>query len=298
MKKLICLLFLFAGTAHAELREPKELRAQALSSSEVKLTWGDRASDEEGYLIQRKIEGKYREIARTAANAVAYIDSGLNPLTEYSYKVRAFKGDKTGDSQQEEVKTLAGPPPTPAPPVIKDCDPSLYGTPGIAGVCVSLVYNAEGVITLNKAIHGLPGSPQNVPVHIQGAVKDPLGIKAGGFWMTYNQDVKPIIENGVVINRDKMIPQTGCIDPTADYAHSCSGGQMAGKTVFYWDIVIDTSRLENGMEGGQGRASFQVTTYGGSVNMGLGFPINSLNYCLFKDPVTGFFKYLDCVLNK
>lgn len=76
---------------------PSGLAATAVSSSQIDLVWSDNAGNEEGYLIERSLDGTtFVEIAALSANSIGYSDLGLNVLTTYHYRVRAY--NFTGDS--------------------------------------------------------------------------------------------------------------------------------------------------------------------------------------------------------
>lgn len=80
-----------------------DLKAKALSPTQVELTWTDNAGNADGYRIERG-QGHYQsgsdssgygdpdlaEIARLPATARFFRDSGLSPQTRYSYQVVAF----------------------------------------------------------------------------------------------------------------------------------------------------------------------------------------------------------------
>jgi hypothetical protein len=75
-------------------RSPGNLNATAPSSNQIDLSWSDNVGDITGFKIER-CEGKgcsnFNEIASTAANVTSYQNTGLTPLTSYSYRVRGYK---------------------------------------------------------------------------------------------------------------------------------------------------------------------------------------------------------------
>ena len=74
---------------------PGNLKAQAISSSEIDLSW-DASTDSggsglAGYSIERRISGgSFSEIAKVDANTTSYKDTGLTANTTYEYRVRAY----------------------------------------------------------------------------------------------------------------------------------------------------------------------------------------------------------------
>jgi len=73
---------------------PSELKASAVSSSEILLEWLDNANDEYGFSVKRwdGDDSIWVEIATPGADVVDYTDSGLQPVTNYRYRVSAFNG--------------------------------------------------------------------------------------------------------------------------------------------------------------------------------------------------------------
>jgi len=69
---------------------PSNLAGQAVSCSEINLTWQDNSTNEEGFYVYRKTTDDYSIIATMEANATSYNNTGLNPETAYSYKISAY----------------------------------------------------------------------------------------------------------------------------------------------------------------------------------------------------------------
>lgn len=100
---VITMLPLTAPTA------PTNLTAQAISSSQVNLSWTDNAANETGFNIERKTgsSGTYAQIGTVAANAPSYSDTGLTASTAYYFRVRAFNSAGDSDYSNETVATTA-----------------------------------------------------------------------------------------------------------------------------------------------------------------------------------------------
>jgi probable HAF family extracellular repeat protein len=95
----------------ASLNAPTDLQAQAVSSSEVRLTWRDNSNDETGFEIQRRLREStgYTTVARLPANMTTFTDKVLSPKTAYTYRVRAVDtpGQRVSDwSNEASVTTL------------------------------------------------------------------------------------------------------------------------------------------------------------------------------------------------
>jgi YVTN family beta-propeller protein len=81
---------------------PTGLDATVESNDQIDLSWQDNSSDESGFKIERKEGSKqtYTEIATVGPNVTSYSDSGLEPRSDYSYRVRAY--NKHGDSNYSD----------------------------------------------------------------------------------------------------------------------------------------------------------------------------------------------------
>lgn len=77
--------------AISSLLLPTELKATAISPSQINISWVDNATGEEGYKIERRHgHGDYNQIASVIANTSTYSDTGLIDGTRYTYRVKAF----------------------------------------------------------------------------------------------------------------------------------------------------------------------------------------------------------------
>jgi hypothetical protein len=94
---------------------PTNLFASATSKSEISLSWSDISDNEDGFKVERKVQGEtYAEIKILSANTNSYSDTGLNPDTKYYYRIRAYNGYGNSDySNEANATTLkeAIPPP-------------------------------------------------------------------------------------------------------------------------------------------------------------------------------------------
>jgi len=83
---------------------PAGLSASAATPGQISLAWTDLSTNEAGFEIQRSttgIAGTYTLLTTVAVNTTTYADLGLDPSTEYCYRVRAVNG--------AGVSTYAGP---------------------------------------------------------------------------------------------------------------------------------------------------------------------------------------------
>jgi hypothetical protein len=70
---------------------PSGVVANAVSSSQINLTWTDNSVNETGFKVERKTgpSGTYSEIATTTAGITSFSNTGLQSGTQYFYRVRA-----------------------------------------------------------------------------------------------------------------------------------------------------------------------------------------------------------------
>lgn len=82
----------YATTLYTTPATPTNLSAEAVSSSQVDLTWTDNASVETAYRVERKTGsgGAWSQIASLGANATSYSNTGLQHGYTYYYRVRAL----------------------------------------------------------------------------------------------------------------------------------------------------------------------------------------------------------------
>ncbi|MGC8943569.1 MAG: fibronectin type III domain-containing protein [Caldisericia bacterium] len=96
---------------------PTNLNATPASSSQINLSWSDNSDNEDGFRIERKIEGgSYSEITTVGANVNTFSDSSLLPDTKYYYRVRAYNTfGQSAFSNEASAKTnpLGTPPNAP-----------------------------------------------------------------------------------------------------------------------------------------------------------------------------------------
>ena len=78
-------------TGDAPPSAPSNLAAAAQVGSQINLSWVDNSSTEEGFLIERSLNGNSFQVIYTAGpNVTAYASTGLQNNTRYYFRVRAF----------------------------------------------------------------------------------------------------------------------------------------------------------------------------------------------------------------
>ncbi|MBC7194793.1 MAG: fibronectin type III domain-containing protein, partial [Caldisericia bacterium] len=93
---------------------PTNLTLNVISSSQINLSWSDNSDNEDGFKVERKVEGgSYSLIATLGANITSYNDTSLSPNTKYYYKIIAFNSFGQSSSNEASATTFPlGTPPT------------------------------------------------------------------------------------------------------------------------------------------------------------------------------------------
>jgi hypothetical protein len=91
---------------------PSNLSASVSAATEVALSWRDNADDEQGYHLEMRVAGGgYSEIATIAADNSQAMVIGLDPASDYSFRVRARNaGGFSSYSNAASARTPAGVP--------------------------------------------------------------------------------------------------------------------------------------------------------------------------------------------
>ncbi len=115
--------------------DPTALSALATASDAIALSWTDNAVNEDGYTVERSLDGvAFAAISTTSANASSFTDSGLNSGTTYYYRVIAFNG--AGSSGYSNVASATTP--TPQPPL----SPTGLTATGTSDTTIELTWTA------------------------------------------------------------------------------------------------------------------------------------------------------------
>ncbi|NIR70276.1 hypothetical protein GWN42_25445 [candidate division KSB1 bacterium] len=84
---------------------PANLVATPVSSMQIELTWNDNATDEKGYRVERRVATVVDKVKEIGGNSIRYRDVMLNPNTEYTYRVRAFRDMQASNSSNTAAAT-------------------------------------------------------------------------------------------------------------------------------------------------------------------------------------------------
>ena len=70
---------------------PSNLAATAVSSTQVRLTWADNSSNEDGFRLYRSTDNvNFTQVAKPGTNATAHTDGGLSGGRTYYYRIRSY----------------------------------------------------------------------------------------------------------------------------------------------------------------------------------------------------------------
>lgn len=92
---------------------PSDLTATAVSPTQIDLAWHDNSGDEQGFRIERSLDGgTFTEIATAGSNVTTFSDTTASPDTLFFYRVLAF--NNFGNSDPSNI-AFAKTPPSPIP---------------------------------------------------------------------------------------------------------------------------------------------------------------------------------------
>jgi hypothetical protein len=94
---------------------PSDLLATAVNPTTIDLAWRDNSANETGFEIERRSgTNPFLRITTTAANVSTYRDTGLQPNTLYTYRVRAVTPTGFTGYTNDASATTVGPPTAPS----------------------------------------------------------------------------------------------------------------------------------------------------------------------------------------
>jgi Tol biopolymer transport system component len=139
---------------------PSGTSAVAASETRIDLSWQDNSTNETGFEVHRSRtdsggSGTFALLASTGAGLASYSDDGLDPSTDYCYKVRAVRATASGTGYSEFSATACATTPAPPPGAIRvtsattgvDLDPDGYSVSVDGGAGVPI--GANGAITIS-----------------------------------------------------------------------------------------------------------------------------------------------------
>ncbi len=87
--------------------DPTNLVADAVSISQIDLTWNDNSAIEDGYRIERKTTGDFEQLGAVGENVTAYSDITLYSYTQtYVYRIIAYNAAGDSNDSNEASATI------------------------------------------------------------------------------------------------------------------------------------------------------------------------------------------------
>ena len=108
-KQIIPQSQLYSGTG---LSTPGNFQAAAVSTTRIDLSWTSASTNAQGFVIQRQ-DGPgaaFQQVATIGLAPTTFQDAGLNPGTQYAYKIRSFNTGGNSGVAIVTTATLADPP--------------------------------------------------------------------------------------------------------------------------------------------------------------------------------------------
>jgi len=132
---------------------PTNLSAGVTSDGKVRLVWEDNSEIEEGYKIEKEINGSWIEIGSVSSNTNTYIDNNVTSGNTYSYRVKAYYSNI--DSEYSNIASVF------IPQITNGVDFSLMGFATLGGGTTGgeggeVVYVNTGVDLQNEINKGGP----------------------------------------------------------------------------------------------------------------------------------------------
>ncbi|MBC7363342.1 MAG: SBBP repeat-containing protein [Candidatus Aminicenantes bacterium] len=88
---------------------PSDLVAQAMSASQVRLSWVDNSYNEDGFKVERKTgeAGTWAQVGVASADSTSFLDNSVSELTTYYYRIKAY--NSAGDSSYSNEAMVTTP---------------------------------------------------------------------------------------------------------------------------------------------------------------------------------------------
>ncbi|HDQ70543.1 MAG TPA: hypothetical protein ENN19_00415, partial [Chloroflexi bacterium] len=96
----------YEGSGPEPPAPPSNLVATAIQPDRINLNWQDNSTGEDGFQIQRQIDGgSWANLATVGTGVTSYSNTGLSPAT-YCYRVRSYKDGLNSDWSNEACATI------------------------------------------------------------------------------------------------------------------------------------------------------------------------------------------------
>ncbi len=213
------------GNQNQVPQSASNLQATATSTSSIDLSWADNSSDEDGFHIERSVDGtNFNSIATTGADVVSYTDNGLSASTTYYYRVVAFNA--TGDANPSNT-----------------ADATTEGTPG-PGITI----HVDNISVTRQALNGNRFRGVATVTVVDDSFQPISGATVSGSFSGPNSTSTSgtTDQNGEVTMNSQ-----GTKNPNGDWCYEVTNVQATGATYDASSNVMTT-----GCEGGSGAKIF------------------------------------------
>ncbi|MCR4601929.1 MAG: hypothetical protein K5683_00160 [Prevotella sp.] len=85
------------------LRAPLLLTLESSTQTSLTLSWADCSDNEEGFIVEMKIDGQFVEVGRTDGTLFTLADERLKPGTAYTVRICAYQGTSRSDYTPELI---------------------------------------------------------------------------------------------------------------------------------------------------------------------------------------------------
>jgi hypothetical protein len=86
--------------------QPTNVRATVVGKDRIDLKWTDNAYNEDGFRIERKVDGVFKSIATVGPNVTRYSDKGLSSTANVAYRIKAYNA--VGESDLAPITVFSG----------------------------------------------------------------------------------------------------------------------------------------------------------------------------------------------
>ncbi len=206
---------------------PSNLSAAATSSTQISLTWGDNSNNEQGFELQRKpAGGSYSTIANPSPNSTSFNDSGLQPNTQYYYRVRAYNNSGSSSFSNETSATTPAGTTSPSPSIISVDYPSGVNLGDYATIRVSAKNNG-GEANWQTIAVSFPSNPGDVSISSHSLGSARVHWPGEEMWAGYGSKK---VKLSYPVAEGSRSPWTG---GSSSYLRVRVKPQSAGNFVFY-----------------------------------------------------------------
>jgi autotransporter-associated beta strand protein len=221
------------SSSQSYLRAPLCMKADSAKQTEIYLSWFDYTEKEQGYIIERKVNGTFVEIARTGVNKSSFTVTGMSADETGIFRVKAYNANSaSGYSNELTAKTK------PLPIVV--IDPVSFAP--------AVTWSGASSLNWDKATNNWTGASSVFTDASNVLFKD---IPSGSQVINKSETVAP--KDIVVLSAsDYTFQGAGAISGTSSMNKAGTGklalltdNSYTGTTVL-WDGTLEINKLANG----------------------------------------------------